>query len=120
MVISRIIAEKLISEGFSDNGGQVYKKLDDNLKIYFEYENYSPNLGFKNEKKFENKKAFKQVLASAGCSEFRMQNLENSGNWLSFYFTYGTDRTIEDFYQAIKNVLDQLEIGFKKISQSEA
>lgn len=49
-----------------------------------------------------------------------MQNLEDSGNWLSFYFTYGTDRTIEDFYQAIKNVLDQLEIGFKKISQSEA
>lgn len=49
-----------------------------------------------------------------------MQNLEDSGNWLSFYFTYGTDRTIEDFYQAIKNVLDQLEIGFKKVSQSEA
>ena len=117
LVISRIIAQKLISEGFSDNGGQVYKKLDDNLKTYFEYENYSPNLGFKTEKKFENKKALKQVLAAAGCSEFRMQNLEDSGNWLSFYFTYGTDRTIEDFYQAIKNVLDQLENGFKKISQ---
>lgn len=117
LVISRIIAEKLISEGFSDNGGQVYKKLDDNLKIYFEYENCSPNFGFRMEKKISNKKTLKQILESAGSSEFIKSNLEDSGMWLSFYFSYGNDRTIEALCQAIKNVLDQLENGFKKISQ---
>lgn len=116
-LISHIIAEKLISEGFSDNGGQVYKKLDDNLEMYFEYENCSPNFGFRMEKKISNKKTLKQILESAGSSEFIKSNLEDSGMWLSFYFSYGNDRTIEALCQAIKNVLDQLENGFKKISQ---
>lgn len=115
-LISHIIAEKLISEGFSDNGGQVYKKLDDNLEMYFEYENCSPNFGFRMEK-ISNKKTLKQILESAGSSEFIKSNLEDSGMWLSFYFSYGNDRTIEALCQAIKNVLDQLENGFKKISQ---
>ena len=116
----RIITEKLISEGFSDNGGQVYKKLDDNLEMYFEYENSSPNFGFKAVKKFENKKQLKQLLESAGSSEFIKSNLDDSGMWLSFYFSYGNDRSIEVLYLAVKNVLEQLENGFKKISQSEA
>ena len=120
LFISRIITEKLISEGFSDNGGQVYKKLDDNLEMYFEYENSSPNFGFKAVKKFENKKQLKQLLESAGSSEFIKSNLDDSGMWLSFYFSYGNDRSIEVLYLAVKNVLEQLENGFKKISQSEA
>ena len=120
LFIFRIITEKLISEGFSDNGGQFYKKLDDNLEMYFEYENSSPNFGFKAVKKFENKKQLKQLLESAGSSEFIKSNLDDSGMWLSFYFSYGNDRSIEVLYLAVKNVLEQLENGFKKISQSEA
>jgi hypothetical protein len=117
LTISRIIAEKLRRDGFSDNGGQLCKKLDNKLELYFEYENCSPNFGFKTQNRFENKKQLKQILESAGCSEFSESNLEDSGNWLSFYFSYGNDKTIDDLYQALKNVLEQLENGYKKIAQ---
>jgi hypothetical protein len=116
-IISHIIAERLIADGFSDNGGQVLKKVGEKLELYFEYENDSPNFGFKTQNKFENKKQLKQILESAGCSEFSESNLEDSGNWLSFYFSYGNDKTIDDLYQALKNVLEQLENGYKKIAQ---
>lgn len=117
LTISRIIAEKLRRDGFSDNGGQLCKKLDNKLELYFEYENCSPNFGFKTQNRFENKKQLKQILESAGCSEFSKSNLEDSGSWLSFYFSYGNDRAIDDLYQALKNVLEQLENEYKKITQ---
>ena len=117
LTISRIIAEKLRRDGFSDNGGQLCKKLDNKLELYFEYENCSPNFGFKTKNRFENKKQLKQILESAGCSEFSKSNLEDSGSWLSFYFSYGNDRAIDDLYQALKNVLEQLENEYKKITQ---
>lgn len=116
-IISHIIAEKLTLDGFSNNGGQACKKLDEKLELYLEYENDSPNFGFKTEKKFENKKYLKQLLESAGSSEFIKSNLEDSDKWLSFYFSYGNDRTIEALYLAVKNVLEQLEIGFKKANK---
>lgn len=117
LTISRIIAEKLRRDGFSDNGGQLCKKLDNKLELYFEYENCSPNFGFKTQNRFKNKKQLKQILESAGCSEFSKSNLEDSGSWLSFYFSYGNDRAIDDLYQALKNVLEQLENEYKKITQ---
>ena len=63
LIISRIIAEKLRKDGFSDNGGQLYKKLDDKLELYFEYENTSPNFGFKTDDKFKNKALFYNNIA---------------------------------------------------------